>query len=657
MRNSVEPNSEIKNISGRRSIRKEELASHKIVNNNEDRSISEPPQSYSMLYKTSSNSARLKPIREKINDGGIDEGEQGSSDEEDDLSKSNSQLNESDLDLEIPDSVSQTPTPTPLGTGTARRINSETNLNDSKRRMTGFLGNRSKRFCASTSELSFTAHLDTRKSLFSPKNNHRSLSRSSLYGSATSLNSTNSRLFMNNSPFYNGKTMFGGASAYPKRDFQNSQHKVLRTPVQMRPSSSLSNSSVTSTKSEGVLPESSAAKRILDIMNQFNGPLREARSMGGNITSKINLPGLVQNQKRFGDEDLVLDRSINLSRLSAPYGRPLASSASSIISGMDRSELSLHNIAASMSNNQKPLQIPTMTQLLKMKRLQNNTERVREIANRSHSFLNQMQDYKLPNNDVKSAAVNSSSNSTGSSSSSSLKMKNNFTKNLLRNDKGSSIDQLPPAPLNLPNIQLPQLKSIPKFDIQLPAAVTNNSISSSKSTLSPITPKIMSFKTSTNAVASSDKEFTFSTPLKLSSGDVDMEILNSVTESFVFSKPSALNGNTTGKKSFYHKNNNPLTFTLKFVVDDALSPKQKAATKTLSSFSSSSPPVVDNLFKNLAAQQKSQWECDSCLTRNDSEKTKCVCCEMVRAESGISSQSSSIVSGMLRLLSFLFFHL
>lgn len=556
MRNSAESISEIKNISGRRSIREEELSSHKIVNNNEDRSISEPPQSYSM-YKTSFNSvtaattstnSRLKPIREKINEdvrggggGGVgNDEEQGSSDEEDDISKSNSQLNESDLDLEIPDSVSQTPTPTPLGTGSARRINSETNLNDSKRRMTGFLGNRSKRFCASTSELNFTAHLDTRKSLFSPKNNHRSLSRSSLYGSTTSLNSTNSRLFMNNSPFYNGKTMYGGASAYPKRDI-NSQHKVLRTPVQMRPSSSLSNSSVTSTKSEGVLPESNAAKRILDIMNQFNGPLREARSMVGNITSKINLPGLVQNQKRYGEEDLILDRSINLSRQTAPYGRPIGSSASSIISGMDRSELSLHNIAASVSNS-KPLQIPTMTQLLKMKRLQNNTERVREIANRSHSFLNQMQDYKLPNSNDKNsnyginAAVSTSNNSAGS-----LKMKNNFTKNLLRNDKGNDKDQLPPAPLNLPNIQLPQLKSIPKFDIQLPAAATNNSSKSmSSSPLQQLSPKIttssslMSFKTN---AAAANNDFNFSKPLKLSSSDFDMEILNSVTERFVFSKP------------------------------------------------------------------------------------------------------------------------
>jgi nuclear pore complex protein Nup153 len=555
MRNTVNSMSEIKNISGRRSIRHEELSSHKNVNNNEDRSISEPPQSYStyenhnkMSFKstaavtTTTSGSRLKPIRE---DGRYDEDEQGSSDDDDDLSKSNSQLNESDLD--IPDSVSQTPTPTPLGTGNARRINSETNLNDSKRRMTGFMGNRSKRFCASTSELSFTSHLDTRKSLFSPKNNQRSLSRSSLYGSNTSLNSTNSRLFMINSPFYNGKTMFGGASAYPKRDLlqQHTSHnnKVLRTPIQMRPSSSLSNSSVTSTKSDSVLPESNAAKRILDIMTQFNGPLKDVRNMGSNINSIIKLPGLVQNRKRYGEEELNLDRSIRAS--TAPYGRPII--------GKEKSESSLQGIAAAVSNATSKPQIPTMSQLLQLKRLQHNTERVREIANRSHSFLNQVQDYKLPNDNYEMAPNNTNN------SASSLKIKNNFTKNLLRNDK-NAVDQLPPAPLNLPNIQLPELKSIPKFDIQLPSSPpaslaastqkqpTNSSKSISPSIASAGAP-IMSFSNTPSLNSKSIdtfkktncSDFQFSNPIKLSS-DFDTKNLMSVTDRFVFSKPSAIEG-------------------------------------------------------------------------------------------------------------------
>lgn len=504
MRNSMDSGfNEIKDVKGRRSINSIRDGSEEVnlpnrlkLNNNEDRSNSEPPRSFATYHS----GARLQPIREKNQ-----EDAQGSSDED-----VNSQLNESDFDLEIPDSasasVSQTPTPTP---GNTRRINSETNLNDTKRRMSGFMGNRSKRFCASTSELSFTSHLDTRKSLFSPKNNalSRQSFNSSLYGSNMSLSSTNSRLFMVNSPFYNGKTMFGGASAYPKRDIN--QHKILRTPVQMRPSSSLSNCSATS---EGnVVPESNAAKRILEIMNQFTGPLKEARAMGNNISSIMKIPSLVQDKKRYGESELNLDRSIALSSPSTPYGRPMKNRVESPLS----------------TSITKPLQIPTMSQLLQMKRLQSNTEKVREIASRSDSFLNRNHEYKIGGED---APVTSS-----------LKMKSNITKNLLRNDKQSAADQMPALPLNLPNIQLPEMRGIPKFDIQMPVvtspAVTPVAIVKSIVTTTPAVQFNFQQKKSNNvAVKEARKsDFVLSKPLPMDVEDAGS--LSHVTEKFTFTKP------------------------------------------------------------------------------------------------------------------------
>lgn len=542
MRNSKDSGfNEIKDVKGRRSIRdrSEEvnfsgLPNRLKLNNNEDRSNSEPPRSYgSYLPATSS---RLKPIRENKSR----EDAQGSSDEDGELSKSNSQLNESDFDLEIPDSasasVSQTPTPTPLAASNARRINSETNLNDSKRRLSGFMGNRSKRFCASTSELSFSSHLDTHKSLFSPKNNalSRQSFNSSLYGSNMSLSSTNSRLFMTNSPFYSGKTTFGGASAYPKRDIN--QHKILRTPVQMRPSSSLSNSSNTSAKSDNIMPESNAAKRILEIMNQFSGPLKEARSMGNNINSIIKIPSLVQNRKRYGEDDLNLDRSIALSSPAIPYGRPLSGASSK-----NRPESPILN-----SSITKPLQIPTMSQLLQMKRLQNNTERVREIASRSDSFLNHNHEYKLP-----TVSEDMQNNPSGSSS---LKMKSNFTKNLLRNDRSSVNDQLPALPVNLPNIQLPALKSIPQFDIQLPPTSVSKGGSSkpapSKSNSTSVIPtppvqfnfqsaSTTSLKTNTKTLTKKS-DFIFSKPLPAGDGTTDVSTLNHTSVVIILRKPLAI---------------------------------------------------------------------------------------------------------------------
>ena len=336
----------------------------------------------------------------------------------------------------------------------------------------------------------------------------------------------------------------------------------------MRPSSSLSNSSNTSTKSEGALgPESNAAKRILEIMTQFSGPLKETRNMGNNINSMIKIPGLVQTRKRFGDEDLQLDRSISLTRPTAPYSRPIVTSKN------QQQQPESPSILLNSHANSKTPQIPTMSQLLKMKRLQNSTERVREIANRSESFLNQTHEYKLPsqNDDLQS---NNTVNANSSSSSSSFKMKSNITKNLLRNDKG--IDDLPPTPLNLPNIQLPELKSIPKFDIKLPNSntttttssfvatkVTSNNIIAPKSINIDKTPSIFSttttslssstmFKTATEMtttinqstemikekiVSKVNSSFIFSKPIRLSASDADNLNLKVTTDSFKFSQP------------------------------------------------------------------------------------------------------------------------
>ena len=55
-----------------------------------------------------------------------------------------------------------------------------------------------------------------------------------------------------------------------------------------------------------------------------------------------------------------------------------------------------------------------------------------------------------------------------------------------------------------------------------------------------------------------------------------------------------------------------------------------------------SAPPADDLFKNLAAQQKKmQWECDSCMTKNDPSKDKCVCCETAKSGSKPTNNSSS----------------
>jgi hypothetical protein len=98
---------------------------------------------------------------------------------------------------------------------------------------------------------------------------------------------------------------------------------------------------------------SNTAKRLLEIMNKFSSPSKNARKVDNDINSILKIPALTQNQKRFSEEDLV--NRVN------PYGRPLIPQAKS------QSPISLIS---------KPLQISTMSQLLQLKRLQASTETI-----------------------------------------------------------------------------------------------------------------------------------------------------------------------------------------------------------------------------------------------------------------------------------------
>lgn len=494
-----------------------DTTSHRGLAKSEERSCSEPPS----LASTSRRS-RLATIKEKI----VDE----SSDCE--LSKSNNQFNESDLEMEVDGSTStmmqSTPTPSLIAAYcSARRINSETNLNDASRRFSGFLGNKSKRFCSSTSELNFSSHLDTRKSLFSPRNNalSRQSFNSSIYGSNLSLNSSNSRLFMTNSPFYDGKTMYGGASAYTKRD--TTQHKFLRVPVLMRPTKSSEGKSAGPEDDNSKLPESNATKRILEIMNDFKGPLKEARSMGTNISSFLNSSMMAaQSKTRFNQDDR--ERSLSQRNFLAINDAAKPESNQDVFNSY---------LASSPS-------IPTMSQLLRMKKLQSNTEKVREIANRAECFLNRNTEYKLP-------TINDNEQKTGSST---MKMKNNIVKNLIRIDN-KKVDDMPPETVNLPNIQLP-LKNIPKFDMPTISKPTTRPISTSTSTSPSSTTKTLPAKSlmttarEMNApTAQKEKEHKIEMLPKISPKKLDK------VEEFKFSKPLSLKNenfaiNKTSAKCF-----------------------------------------------------------------------------------------------------------
>lgn len=545
---------------------------------------------------------------------------------------------------------------------------SQSDQNEGSRRLSGFMGNVSKRMKVggSTGDLCFSSHLETEKSLFSAKNAGRAASgrptfNASLYGSSSSLGSSNSSLFAN-SPFYNGRTMYGGASAYSAR--RDIRQKALRVPVQMRPASALSSfSSSNNSLASDTSALSNTAKRILEIMNQCSGPLSEARKLGSSLSlnstlASAKVPGLVQARKRFNEEDLTINRSIRMSSPRTPYSRPQSSTPS--------------NKAAAPPTTE--LQIPSISQLLQMKRLQTNTESVRRLATESNAtILNEPTEYKLP-----SAAESDDTNNNKHTN----KIRNKLSRVREDQDRGGSNNPVPQ--LVLPEVQLAGLKSVPKFDIKVAGSggssvatngsnkngepawkaasgkedtqpkmtVTSNatsstlnfkSNSSSNSSSSTILPVVKD--TNSNATA-----YKFSSPAKL---NLPATSKPATLNSFKFSNPEPIVGKSAAVTAAPAKLTgfqfNPDTAKVKSSVTpakdaspakaplplksgsclDALKPVPELKSGSCLDALKPATPAAPNTGFGSAFKLtgSNKWECDTCMVRNDPDKSKCVSCE------------------------------
>ncbi|XP_053691171.1 nuclear pore complex protein Nup153 isoform X2 [Sabethes cyaneus] len=566
-------------------------------------------------------------------------------------------------------------------------LNLSQNEHNDSRRLSGFMGNnRSKRYRVggSTGDLCFSSHLETEKSLFSTKNtgargSGRPTFNASIYGSTSSLGSSNSSLFAN-SPFYNGRTMYGGASAYAAR--RDSRQKALRVPVQIRPSSSLSNFSNSSNVSlaSDTSALSSTAKRILEIMNQCSGPLNEARKLGSSLSlnstlASAKVPGLVQARKRFNEEDLSINRSIRMSSPRTPYSRPISATGS--------------KSSSSTYINKPPtaeLLVPTTSQLLQMKRLQSNTESVRRLATESAgtTVLNQTSEYKLPAAD----GADDSNNNVKHTGKMRNKLNRIREESLAGRSSNSSSSAV--GPIDLPEVQLTGLKSVPKFDIKLPISSGSSSNGTPLTKASDSVKDSLQQKTSGDSLSSgynsrttigsasplssSNNLYKFSAPTELAVSVSDATFTRSpkVQNHFKFSDPEPI-GSATGKVStpktvssagkltgiqfdpLKAKSKLPASPVVPVSVFSGLPtaalplkssgsclealkspvPKELKSTSCLEALAkptaaaaplaTSSPASgFGNAFK-LTGSNK--WECDACMVRNDPEKMKCVACE------------------------------
>ncbi|XP_037027341.1 nuclear pore complex protein Nup153 isoform X2 [Bradysia coprophila] len=509
-----------------------------------------------------------------------------------------------------------------------------------QRRLSGLFGTGSKRLRGTNGLMNFSAHLQSNKSLFSDKNMPKSLNNSttslnslnrrqslnaSLYGSTSAL--SDSRLINTNSPFYSGRTMFGGASGYSRRAI--SSQPTLRVPTQIRPSSSLSTLYSSTNSLANVDPNTSAlsdtAKRILDLMNQCTTPLADVKKMASNTAN--HTPALVNHRKRFDDNDMMLNRSMRLSTPKTPYSRPGANSA-----------------RKSPPTNE--LQVPTMSQLLQMKKiLQNNTEKVREVATASSSVLNQTGEYKLPeSNDVESASTRQS------------KIRNKIT--TTRASTKSNVQEEYVQEVNLPNISLPAMKSLPDITLPFskpitstynvpPATVTQPAPTLVNSTITksvqPASPKV------DNSTRTEKSQFSFASPtqLKLPLFDKNIDPINNfkfsepinVEKATNNSKPLPAFGTTVPSSGLFNvktsavdsgKTVAPLKNASVLEALNLPKPANVASTPAAPASVTAVPPQksLSDLFKSSSKQ----WECSCCMIKNDNAKEICVACETPRSQ-------------------------
>ncbi|KAL5278484.1 NUP153 family protein [Megaselia abdita] len=601
-------------------------------------------------------------------------------------------------------------------------------------------------------EFNLDSHLEGRKSLFANSKNkfninnstlsltsfNRRRFNSSIYGSTSAL--SDSRLLHTFSPFYRGPTTFGGANAYSRYSTNNSTRNVRLTPTLIRPTSSLSSSLAASNlslnQSGTSAPISSTAQRILELIQDFPTPLSDAKKLSStlklsmNSTSNISqsqsqVPPLANTRsKRFSDlMDIPSARPIHLSRVRTPYTRNEA-------------------VSQQLPSN-KELQVPSMVQLLKMKKLLSTTEKAREIAGKSKSLLNVEEEYKLPNQEEKQSTQPQKR---------SGKIQNKITNVRAGSKKQFDADnEESVAPVNLPNIPLPFMKEVPKIDIDIAPKVVQTTVY--KATEKIVTPKVtttdsaMTFNEckeistlksgNVAPVFSADKAptltsslsvFQFSEPIKVGNG-VSSCLPTSPLNNFKFSPPApadltslklpdapttAIAPETKSSSPPKLKTGSvfealmkpiiPATTPLSEVMkptsnkwecnvcmiknDDARdkceacsTPKSKPLT-SLSSFASTaskkwecqvcmirndearstceacstpkakpapvSTPLktTDSGFKSILAKQSAKWECSDCMTRNEQDSNKCLCCQ--KAKPGAQPTSSSALSAPLK---------
>ncbi|KAG5894373.1 hypothetical protein JTB14_015650 [Gonioctena quinquepunctata] len=387
----------------------------------------------------------------------------------------------------------------------------------------------------------------------------------STFGSPNFIDKTITTEKIINSPFYNGRTIYGGASAYGRRlgrrvrDLRTS----LKKSVEIKP--------VNKSNENGNLMLGKTARRILETLEQYSSPVNDAKKIP--VTSKRFRPDGYISQHVGANPFLVRGNEVP---------------------------------------SNKELQVPTVSDLLKMKqkmRLQQSTEVVRQIAISSKSDLNTETSDKSTNGSKKSKILENK-----------IAKKQKRDTEVIKDQGTSSTPSLPTTALPKFEVVIPPEPATKRKPMKFFSTIVSPPVSVASKPKPPCETVETVKNKQTDKPSTDNGHFKFSDPLIISANLKSIVAINN----FKFSVPLRDIGKSNSSKSSDNEKLAGSAQLLKSIPMDQTcltEPQKPAAGEPVNSDGQKS-------FGNQFKMSTDKWECGMCMVRNENKDNKCVACTM-----------------------------
>ncbi|XP_046391256.1 nuclear pore complex protein Nup153 [Ischnura elegans] len=427
-----------------------------------------------------------------------------------------------------------------------------------------------------------------------------------------------------NSPFYSGRTTYGGVAAY-----QSSLNKSATQPahegrrsIQIRPKN------LTQMR-ESATNISSTARRIMEALEMFSSPLQDAKK-------------------------IPLNDSIHMKRMKV-MASPDMSQAS--LHSSKSSNQALQNSSMRHAGGQAPpvkeLVVPTVPDILVMQRrqrLQGSTVAARQAVCETSMQLSSAEKSERSDHVTFSYVGHTNSGRVGGK----IKSK-------------EEIDDEPVLEPNLPSIALP-ITSLPKFDFVFPPVCPPPQPSKQiDSQVSSKPASSMSFKFSSPIAFSgasempvSSNNFTFSSPLKALSKNVIETSSSSKNVGSSCESVKSVTGSEKAKPFLSSERENVSKDSIPLMKGAWTSGSSKPEVSSGNGDNSKNVnqgnlqfsvgnKLSESSFGDKFKPAQGTWECETCMVRNNANVSKCVACETQRSSkdsvAGSTKTNATITSG------------